>query len=427
MRNETVRDRFTVHDHFTAAKQRIEKDVSETLSEVVLTKNAGEWVDELVEAVSLPLTEEVGDHVVATETVQEAGYDSFEREIAVETVYFAVDLILNHHAQLMTVLSLRPRSWDPSLPEFRYWEGKFSFKIQVSSSSQLHEDFIQKQAKGNLERTIEQFRKEFKLRNEEIKLGMRDIRLFTEDLVKRKIAQAGKEEVALKQLSELIQIPLRKKTETIPIVPIQEKKDLPKATVKHPSLPTGKPKEYIIDEKDFLNFIEHIENYLKDCERTTHVFAKLKEEEIRDLILPHLNQVFKRGATGETFSKGGRADIYIQVEAGCILVCECKWWSGAKSLDEVIDQVLERVTWRENYGVVIVFVRGDVSSVLGKVEGIIAEHQSNIEKRAVKISQAHFSSRNKLPGDIIKQVKIHYLFCHFPPKKEKVKKRGSGK
>lgn len=133
-------------------------------------------------------------------------------------------------------------------------------------------------------------------------------------------------------------------------------------------------------------------------------------------MLPYLNQVFTKGATGETFSKFGKTDIYLVIDEGCILICECKWWRGPSSLVETIDQVLKRVTWRENYGIVIIFAKGDISDVLAKSVDTIKNHVSNTTKEVNEIQERHFYSNNLRQDDKGKTVEIHYLFYNFPNK-----------
>jgi hypothetical protein len=52
-------------------------------------------------------------------------------------------------------------------------------------------------------------------------------------------------------------------------------------------------------------------------------FCKLGEEGLRHVIAGYLNAVFRSTAvTGETFSKGGKPDLNIQVRGGSVFVGE---------------------------------------------------------------------------------------------------------
>lgn len=79
----------------------------------------------------------------------------------------------------------------------------------------------------------------------------------------------------------------------------------------------------------------------------------MEEEELRDLLLGMMNANYPGTATGETFRKLGKTDISFRVDAGYVLICECKFWHGAEEYANALDQLFRYVTWRENFGVLI--------------------------------------------------------------------------
>ena len=59
----------------------------------------------------------------------------------------------------------------------------------------------------------------------------------------------------------------------------------------------------------------------KGFETTPRTYGKLEEEELRNVLLGHLNAVFLADeATGETFSKRGKTDIFLRVSGGAVQV-----------------------------------------------------------------------------------------------------------
>lgn len=108
-----------LRQHFDQHKQRIEDVVMRTTLEIASTKNAEEWIDELINPARLPLVEELGNPEFETESVQEP-YSDYGRQILVEAEYIVVTWKLNQHSNLLTTLFLKPSSYD-SLPEFRYY------------------------------------------------------------------------------------------------------------------------------------------------------------------------------------------------------------------------------------------------------------------------------------------------------------------
>lgn len=172
------------------------------------------------------------------------------------------------------------------------------------------------------------------------------------------------------------------------------------------------PEEYLLDENKVNDILEVLDNQARSFERTPKALALLGEENLRDLLLANLNSIFEGKATGETFSKKGKTDIYLNIDKGNILVFECKQWGGKKLLHETIDQLRGYLTWRHNYGVIICFskVKG-FSKILTDAASIIQESQS-FRNTYKKINETHFSAIHSLE-DEEKEVKIHYLFYNL--------------
>lgn len=173
-----------------------------------------------------------------------------------------------------------------------------------------------------------------------------------------------------------------------------------------------KPKvkdEYVLDRNKVLTIIEIINNVAANFEVAPDTYNRLGEEDLRNIILSSLNSVFAGKATGETFRKKGKTDILLNIEQGCILVMECKWWNGEKTLQEAIEQLFKYLTWRENHGIIILFVKNKgFTKVLSSVEASIMEYPSH-ERRIEKLSESHFESYHIFPEDEEKSVAIHSL------------------
>ena len=119
--------------------------------------------------------------------------------------------------------------------------------------------------------------------------------------------------------------------------------------------------------------------------------------------------MFSGRATAETFRNRGKTDIYLNIEKGCILVIECKWWNGKGTLDEAVDQLFRYLTWRENYGVIILFSKNKgFSNVLDTVASTLKNNQSYSSGFQVT-SQSNFMSNHTFPDDSEKIVEVHTL------------------
>lgn len=139
------------------------------------------------------------------------------------------------------------------------------------------------------------------------------------------------------QISEALDIPIKMREDapTIRRVPIKEKfEPLPR--------PSG-GQDWRINSTLFERIVEIIRHIGRAYERAPATFRKLEEEELRDIMVAHLNGYFKGGATAETFRGSGKTDILIDWEDRAAFVGECKIWKGAKALtDEAIPQLFSR-------------------------------------------------------------------------------------
>jgi hypothetical protein len=162
-----------------------------------------------------------------------------------------------------------------------------------------------------------------------------------------------------------------------------------------------------------LDILEIVDNQGIQFEKTPVSYKPLGENALRDIILTTLNSIFAGSATGETFSYRGKTDIYLRIDKGNILIFECKFWGGQKLYQETIDQLLRYLTWRQNFGVIISFVRQkDFSKILSSTPTVVQSHPSyrnNIEQ----LENHHSYSVHALPNDTEKTVEIHHLFYNL--------------
>lgn len=108
-------------------------------------------------------------------------------------------------------------------------------------------------------------------------------------------------------------------------------------------------------------------------EKTARTFNKLLEEELRDVILSNLNSHYQGTASGETFNKVGKTDIYIPFENKAAYIAECKVWHGSKKFVEAIDQLCGYTTWRETKTSLIIFNKEnkDFSSLVDNIDTVL--------------------------------------------------------
>ena len=137
----------------------------------------------------------------------------------------------------------------------------------------------------------------------------------------------------------------------------------------------------------------------------------MDEEELRDLIIGMMNANYPGAATAETFNKLGKTDIRLQVEAGNVLICECKFWNGSKAYSGAIEQLFGYLTWRESFGVLIAFcTRKDMTAAIKQANKVSENHESYTSGSVAIASESRFSTRHKHPQDPSKSVEIFHVF-----------------
>lgn len=155
------------------------------------------------------------------------------------------------------------------------------------------------------------------------------------------------------QMRERLELPLKLKENAPNTTPILLKKKKKKEAV----FPNRKApeKEYEISNADYENIKNIILLACTSMEKSARTFTKLLEEELRDVILSNLNTHYQGTASGETFNKVGKTDIYIPFENKAAYIAECKVWHGNKKFIEAIDQLCGYTTWRDTKTSLVIF------------------------------------------------------------------------
>jgi hypothetical protein len=172
-----------------------------------------------------------------------------------------------------------------------------------------------------------------------------------------------------KGIAALLDIPLAQKAGAPSVQPIQvEIRPLPKLPVPPKSGLTAEPG---ISQDTFEKILSMIRHEGRTFETTPATFAKFNEEELRNVVLAHLNGHFQGKAAGEVFRRTGKTDIRIEEESRSAFVGECKVWGGAAQVSGDVDQLLGYLTWRDSKAAFIVFNKA--------VKGFTALRDSLIE------------------------------------------------
>jgi len=205
-------------------------------------------------------------------------------------------------------------------------------------------------------------------------------------------------------LLQKLVIPLRSRPGAPSPTPIP----MPKRVVKPLPAPRAVEQEYGISEADYEYILKIIRQESRSFESTPVTFGKLSEEELRDVVLAHLNGHFNGDATGERFRKRGKTDICIEYDNRAAFVAECKLWKGPKVLLGAIDQLLSYLTWRDTRTALVIWniANKDFSKLQGEMPDLLKSHPRFV--RAMEAGQAgEWRAAFRAVGDDGREVIVH--------------------
>ena len=188
------------------------------------------------------------------------------------------------------------------------------------------------------------------------------------------------------KIAQILEIPLKRKAGVPDIAPLPIKKNI---ITPLPPPPTGgfKPEPGITDEV-YLDILKILRHEGLTWEATPKTYSVHPEEELRDILLAHLNGHYQGLASGETFRRSGKTDIRIEDSSRAAFIAECKIWEGSKKLSEGIDQLLGYLTWRDCKTAFLVFNKHNASfsDLLTKIPEVFNNHPKKMKE--IKISES---------------------------------------
>jgi hypothetical protein len=218
-------------------------------------------------------------------------------------------------------------------------------------------------------------------------------------------------------VATILNIPLRKRAGAPDLAALPIKRKLVKPL---PSAP-AEPAEPGIRDEDYTHILNVVRHEGRSFEATPGTFIKHDEEELRDIILAHLNGHYEGDASGETFRRTGKTDIRIEFDNRAAFVGECKMWRGQKQLIKAIDQLLGYLTWRDCKAALIVFNR-DVAGFSGLQSAMekSLEAHPNFTGRVRVDQPGEWRVRIHSGEDADREILMHvFLFNLYVPKKNK--------
>jgi hypothetical protein len=139
------------------------------------------------------------------------------------------------------------------------------------------------------------------------------------------------------------------------------------------------PKGRYLGDDDYEDILHVLRNMTDVMERSPSAFRNMDEEDLRTHFLVQLNGQFEGPATGETFNRKGKTDIFLPAEGRAVFIAECKFWRGAEAFRDALDQLLGYTSWRDTKTALLIFNQNkDTTRVLGQIPDIVEGHSNHI-------------------------------------------------
>lgn len=383
-----------IDERYREIKESVRNDIYSREDAYILSVDVDEYARYLIEHFGLQQIVVSDDREMKIEKKRKmVERDGFRGRTMTEQTVAQVSLPVEPNPNIRRILELSPSTWSTRAPSLEYWDGWISTEALASESE--------------VGRAVHDLKDEVDRRNNDIKRQNQELRTNIELWITDRRKQIEDEDELLERISRKVAVPLKKKNDPSPVLRTSlEVKEKLRPIVR----PTAQaPSRLELPKDKFYGILDMISGSCLQFERTPKTFAKFEEEELRDVILSNLNNVFEGQASGEAFSKRGKTDIYLRIEQGGIFIAECKYWDGAKTIDDAVKQILDYLTWRDSYGVVIVFSkRKGFSRTLQST----AERIPNLRSYVTgfkPIDDAHFSASFRLPEDDHRLVELHFL------------------
>lgn len=265
---------------------------------------------------------------------------------------------------------LKPNQWRSILPRADVGNSQSEGIGYIDIVIEQPSDEPQEQIKQRLDSELKNIKFYIDAQLSQIETHNRQIEINVKRLIEARRERLSRH----KNLSELLKIPLKRNPSAPPIQPINIQRRLVKPL---PPVPKdGYKPEPGIAKEDYEHILSVIRHEGATFESTPSTYSIHDEEELRDIILAHLNGHYKGGASGETFRKSGKTDIRIEDNSRAAFVAECKVWRGPNELSKAVNQLLGYLTWRDCKSSIILFNKNNAkfTEILDKVPEILKSH-----------------------------------------------------
>lgn len=293
--------------------------------------------------------------------------------ILIPGIKVTVSIPWTGEAQLWN-MKTNPYNLNPPSGRIRMKDNKGIGYLDISAGQSSDEPQIN--LKTEIDNAIENVKKCVERQKVQIEQHNKELSREIGEAIQRRRENLKKNE----GLSELLNIPLKRREGAPEIKPIHVKRKLIRPLPPVPK--SGLKPEPGIQDKVYEHILGVIRHEGRTFETTPEIYKIHDEEELRGIVMAHLNGHYEGGATGETFRGQGKTDIRIEDQGRAAFIAECKVWYGSKELNEAIGQLLGYLTWRDCKTSIVIFNKKNskFSELLKKTPEVFEKHPQFSEK-----------------------------------------------
>lgn len=391
---------YALSDFFTQLKQKILSEIDNLSNDIVMANPIEDIVKNFYSKYSIELIElsdEENNREIKEEAVRKynpfySRGSYFEKEYY-EVPGFTVKFSHNINGSI-NLLSYHARTylmWHPD-------------NININNNTVILEysEALNDDIDDIMKKIMDSYNHDLKNLKDVINNTNKDITEFNKNLsnyIKEAVEKKKKQISLFYKFSEKFAIPLKKSPNAPTFAQIKVVK-----AVKPLNTKVEKETEYYIPDADYEEILRRIRHIGASFEKTPNTFAKLDEEELRDIIVAQLNVDYEGQAQGESFRNNGKTDICIEYNNRAAFVTECKFWKGKQVLNSTIRQLLSYTTWHDSKLAIVFFSRTnkDFFKVINTIEENLKLYPKFKSIKSVKKNEIELILNSDNQGQIIK-------------------------
>lgn len=304
----------------------------------------------------------------------------------------------------------RPNQWWSTIPYGRPSTGRGAGGGVLTITVELPADSKPDEFKRRIDETLRDVRNYLGAQKTQIEQFNAQLPAHALQAVQKRRARLGRATDVLKVLN--IPLATRSGAPDVSQLPIKRRMVVPLAPA------SAGEKSYQIDDAVYEHILAVIRHEGASMEAARETFSKLGEEDLRQMILAHLNGHYEGEAKAEAFRGAGKTDIAIERENRAAFVAECKLWKGDKQMAAAIDQLLGYLTWRDGKTALVLFNKdaAGFAEIQSKLPGLAKAHPRCVSVlEAGKAGEWRFRFKSK--DDDGRLVTVHvFLFNLFVTK-----------